>query len=77
MATTSLSEEMIKNFVQLNAAEQKSVLQMIQTFLNSKKTDFTPQTADEYNKEIDEAVERYKKGEYTSMAELEEEMKHW
>ena len=77
MATTSLSDEMIKNFVQLNTDEQKSVLQMVKTFLSSKKNDFTPQTIEEYNAEIDAAVQGYKLGEYTTMAELEQEMKKW
>ena len=76
MATTSLSDEMVKNFVQLNAAEQKSVLQMIKTFLSSKKIDTAPQTIEEYNAEIDEAVEGYKRGEFTTMAQLQKEMKH-
>jgi non-homologous end joining protein Ku len=77
MATTSLSEEMINNFVQLNTDEQKSVLQMVKTFLKSKKNEFSPQTPEAYNAEINEAVEAYKRGEFTTMAQLEEEMKHW
>ena len=77
MATTSLSDEMVKNFVKLNKAEQKSILQMIKTFLSSKENEFVPQTLEEYNAEIDEAVEGYKRGEFTTMAQLEEEMKHW
>jgi len=77
MATTSLSDEMVKSFVKLNKAEQKSVLQMIKTFLSSKENEFVPQTLEEYNAEIDEAVEGYKRGEFTTMAQLEEEMKHW
>ena len=77
MATTSLSEEMIENFVKLNKAEQKSILQMIKTFLSSKENEFVPQTSEEYNAEIDEAVEAYKLGEFTTMDQLEEEMKHW
>ena len=77
MATTSLSDEMITNFVKLNKAEQKSVLQMIKTFLSSKESEFVPQTLEEYNAEIDAAVEAYKRGEFTTMDQLEEEMKHW
>ena len=77
MATTSLSDEMVKIFVKLNKAEQKSILQMIKTFLSSKGNEFIPQTLEEYNAEIDEAVEGYKRGEFTTMAQLEEEMKHW
>ena len=77
MATTSLSDEMVKNFVKLNKEEQKSILQMIKTFLSSKENEFVPQTLEEYNAEIDEAVEAYKRGEFTTMDQLEEEMKHW
>ncbi len=77
MATTSLSDEMVKNFVKLNKAEQKSVLQMIKTFLSSKENEFVPQTLEEYNAEIDAAVEAAKRGEVTSIEQLEEEMKSW
>lgn len=77
MAISSLSEEMINNFVQLNTEEQKSILQMIKTFLSSKKKEFVNQTAAEYNAEIDESVEAYKRGEFTTITQLEEEMKEW
>jgi hypothetical protein len=77
MATTSLSEEMIKNFVKLNKAEQKSILQMIKTFLSSKENEFVPQTLEEYNAEIQAALEAAKRGEFTSIEQLEEEMKSW
>ena len=73
----SLSDEMIKNFAKLNKAEQKSVLQMIKTLLKSKEDEFVPQTLEEYNAEIDAAVEAAKRGEFTSMEELEKEMKLW
>ncbi len=77
MPTTSLSDEMIKNFVKLNQAEQKSILQMIKTFLSSKDNEFVPQTLEEYNAEINAAVEAAKRGEVTSIEQLEEEMKSW
>ena len=77
MATTSLSEEMIKNFVKLNEAEQKSILQMIKTFISSKEKEFVPQTLEEYNTEIQTALEAAKRGEVTNIEQLEEEMKSW
>jgi hypothetical protein len=77
MATTSLSDEMIKNFVQLNKDEQKSVLQMIKTFLSSKKNEFVPQTLEEYNAEINAALMAAKRGEVTDIEQLEGEMKLW
>jgi hypothetical protein len=68
---------MIKNFVKLNKAEQKSILQMIKTFLSSKENEFVPQTLEEYNEEIKAAVEAARRGEVTNMEQLEEEMKSW
>jgi hypothetical protein len=75
MNTTSLPDEMVKYFVQLNSAEQKSILQMVQTFLKSKNT--TPQSIEEYNAEIKSAIEGAKKGEVITLEELEKEMKQW
>lgn len=77
MAATSIPDEMIKNFVQLNGHEQKSVLQLVKTFLNNKKISQQPQTIEEYNKEIKAALKRAKRGEVTSLEKLEEEMKVW
>lgn len=75
MAATSIPDEMIKNFVQLNCHEQKSVLQLVNTFLNNKKISQQPQTTEEYNKEIKTAFKRAKRGEVISLENLEEEMK--
>lgn len=77
MATTSLSKEMIKNFVQLNKEEQKSVLQMVKTFLQGKEKNLKPQTLEDYNLELKAALKAAKKGEVTSVQRLEEEMKLW
>ena len=77
MATTSLSDEMLKNFVQLNTDEQKSILQMVKTFLRGRKNDFKPQSIEEYNREIKAAKEGADKGEVTSLEKLEDEMKLW
>lgn len=77
MATHSLSKEMLRYFTQLNDAEQKSVLQLIKTFLSSRKDAFTPQTIEEYNRELEEANQRIEAGHFISHEELEKEMKKW
>jgi hypothetical protein len=77
MATTSLSDEMIKNFVRLNKEEQKSVVQMIKTFLQGKEKEVKPQTLEDYNLELRTALKAAKKGAVTSVKLLEEEMKLW
>jgi hypothetical protein len=75
MNITTLSDEMIKYFVQLNTAEQKSILQMVQTFLKSKH--IAPQSLEEYNAEITSAIEGAKRGEVVSVEELEKEIQKW
>jgi hypothetical protein len=77
MASSTISEEMIKNFVQLNADEQKSLLQMVKIFLNNKKRNTEPQSLAEYNAEIKAALKAAKKGAVTSVEQLEAEMKFW
>ena len=77
MASTSLSDEMMKNFVQLNADEQKSILQLLKTFLSSKRKGVNPQTIEEYNAEIKAALKAAKRGEVTGIEQLEQEMKLW
>jgi hypothetical protein len=77
MAATSLSDEMIKTFVQLNKEEQKSVLQLVKIFLQGKENNLKPQKIEDYNQELKAALKAAKKGEVTSVKQLEEEMKLW
>jgi F0F1-type ATP synthase delta subunit len=76
-SSTSLSKEMLKTFDKLNTEEQKSILQMVKTFLQGRKNGYTPQSIEEYNQELKAALKAAKKGEVTSVAKLEEEMKLW
>lgn len=50
---------------------------MIKTFLRSKENEFVPQTLEEYNAEIDAALKAAKRGEVSTIEQLEEEMKSW
>jgi hypothetical protein len=77
MASTPLSKEMLRYFTQLNDAEQKSVLQMIKTFLSSRTDNFTPQTLEEYNRQLEEADQRIEAGHFVNQEDLEKEMKTW
>lgn len=76
-SATSLSKEMLKTFDKLNTEEQKSILQMVKTFLQGRKKEFTPQSIEEYNQELKAALKAAKKGEVTTVTKLEEEMKLW
>lgn len=70
MATPSISQEMLNYFMQLNDAERKSVLEMVKTFLKSRKSEFAPQSLEEYNQELEQADEEIEAGEYMSHEEV-------
>ena len=70
MATQPIAQEMMQYFIQLNDAEQKSVLQMIKTFLNSRSSDFKPVSLDEYNQELEENDAEIEAGDYISHEEV-------
>lgn len=77
MATQSLAQEMLIYFEQLTNAEQKSVLQLIKTFLKSRTEESDTVTIEQYNEEIDEAMKRIDDGHFTTQEELEKEAEKW
>ena len=62
METSAIDKEMYDYFMQLNEAEKKSVVQMIKTFLQSRK-EFERISIERYNKEIEEAEAEIERGE--------------
>lgn len=77
MAAKTIEKEMYDYFMQLNDAEKRSVVQMIKTFLRSRKKEKEPLDIEEYNKEIDEAVARVEAGEFYTQEEVEKMAKEW
>lgn len=73
----ALEQEMHEYFMRLSDAEKKSVLQMLKTFLKGRKEKTVPQTQEEYNRELDEAMARVREGKFTTLSALEKEMKTW
>ncbi|HTI92490.1 MAG TPA: hypothetical protein VL727_17970 [Puia sp.] len=73
----AIDREMYAYFTQLNDAEKKSVVELLKTFMKSRRNQSDQTTIEQYNKEIDEAMERVSKGEYTTFEDLEKEMKAW
>ncbi|MBV9961554.1 MAG: hypothetical protein JO072_04850 [Parafilimonas sp.] len=61
MKTTALDEEMNNYFMQLNETEKKSVVQLIKTFLTSRK-EIERISIEQYNKEIEEAEAEIENG---------------
>ena len=68
---------MLEYFKQLNTAEQKSVLQLIKTFLKPEKIRTYITIEQQYNKELDEAMKRIDDGHFTTQEELEKEAEKW
>jgi hypothetical protein len=70
MATPSISQEMLNYFMQLNDAERKSVLEMIKTFLSSRKGEFKHQSLQGYNQELEQADDEIESGDYVPHEEV-------
>lgn len=69
METTSISQEMLNHFMQLSDAEQKSILEMIKTFLRSRANS-SSQTLEEYNRELEDADAEIEAGDYVPHEEV-------
>jgi hypothetical protein len=70
---TSISartKELLRYFTLLKDAEQKSILQMLKTFVDSRQEEFKPVTLEEYNRELEEADAEIEAGEFVSHEEV-------
>ncbi|MEO8821368.1 MAG: hypothetical protein ABI267_02935 [Ginsengibacter sp.] len=72
-----LDKEMFNYFTMLNEAEKKSVVQMLKTFLNGRVETPVRISIEQYNKEIDEAMEEIKNGEIYTHEEVVKMAKSW
>ena len=59
METSAIDKEMYDYFMHLNEAEKKSVVQMIKTFLQSRK-EFERISIERYNKELKKQKQKLK-----------------
>ena len=73
----TIDREMFIYFMQLNDAEKQSVVELLKTFMKGRKGQFDRISIEQYNKDIDEAMEQVSKGEYTTFEDLEKEMESW
>jgi hypothetical protein len=76
MKTTAIDKEMNSYFMQLNETEKRSIVQVIKTFLQSRKE---PEriTIEQYNKEIEKAEAEIEKGEFYEHSELVKISSEW
>lgn len=64
MASSSISNEMLNYFMQLNESEKQSVLELIKTFLTNRPNQAQPQSMEEYNQELENADSEIEAGEF-------------
>jgi hypothetical protein len=72
-----LEKQMFSYFTQLNEQQKKSVIQMLKVFLNGKVENKDRISIEQYNKELDEAIEQIKSGEVFSHEEVVKMSKTW
>lgn len=77
MPIHSADKELIKYFIQLNEPQKKSLLQLIKSFLNPSNESTEKNTIELYNTELDDAIKRINKDEFTTLEELEKEIQSW
>lgn len=64
MSASATSQEMLDYFNQLNKTEQKSILQMLKTFLSNRKESTTSPSLEDYTKELEKADAEIEAGEF-------------
>lgn len=73
-----LDKELIQYFVRLTDPQKKSLLEVMKSFLTANdETTNKRITLEEYNHELDEAMKRISRGEFTTLEQLEKEMQAW
>jgi hypothetical protein len=77
MGFSTTDKELLKYFTRLNESQKKSLLELIRTFLKSNSNDSERVSIEQYNQELDEALQRISNGEFTTLADLEKEMQSW
>ena len=77
MAISTIDKELLEYFTMLNDPQKKSLLELIRTFLKAGDEPIERVTIEQYNLELDEAMERIRKGEFTTLDEMEKEMQTW
>ena len=73
MAAPSLDNEFNKYWALLTPVQKESLLRVIKSFIQPKEE----VNIEQYNKEIDEAVNRVEAGEFYTQEEVERMAKEW
>ncbi|TDQ77079.1 hypothetical protein [Sphingobacterium yanglingense] len=66
---TVIENEMLSYFTQLDESEKRSVVELLKTFLKSRKEDKTV-TVEDYNLDLIEGEKEFERGEYITHEQL-------
>jgi predicted subunit of tRNA(5-methylaminomethyl-2-thiouridylate) methyltransferase len=77
MSISIIDRELLKYVSQMDELQKKSLLDLIKTFLKQKEAGAETTTLQQYNQELEAAMERISKGSFTSLEDLEKEMQTW
>lgn len=72
-----LDKEMLAYFIRLNEAEKKSVVQMLKTFLTERNIKSSRISIEQYNLELEEAMNQIQTGETFTHEEVVKMSEKW
>lgn len=73
---TVIENEILSYFTQLDQPEKKSVIQLLRTFVDARKSRDSV-TIEEYNQELNEAEVEYERGDFVDHEQLKNSIKAW
>jgi len=76
MPVTKIDRTLNKLVVRLNDSQNSELIRLARGMLGVKLVD-TRQTIEEYNLEIDRAIQNVKQGNFKTLKEIKKEMKSW
>lgn len=74
---STLEAEWMDFFSRLNEAEQESLLRILRGIIERKRTSNETIDISEYNREIDQALEELKIGNYITQEEMQKRAASW
>lgn len=78
MRTTKIKNQVIDYLPMLSPRQQSLVLEMIKSFLNVEpESKSLRASAEEYNKELDDAIERIEQGKSITHEQVIKELSKW
>lgn len=77
MESSAIDKKLMQYFTQLNQQQKKSLLELIETFLNTSTQKTNTITIEEYNHELQEAETEFERGEYITHEEMLKQIEQW